>query len=198
MYEQIPLIDRAKKDGVKRFIASEFGVDHRTVTSPFFEAKREIAKYVQEASFPDGWTAVASGFLEWTIPLFVKVDSQTSLITVAGSGKTQYPFIIRYDIGRILAETFRNPSKYKDTWIFAANSWLSLDEIAQYVQNESQLELKIQHEELNEKTPVLQLLEQDGLQIFERSQQSDFAKQQADIKEVIKGYFKPYFEKTAD
>lgn len=54
MYEQIPLIDRAKKDGVKRFIASEFGVDHRTVTSPFFEAKREIAKYVQEASFPDG------------------------------------------------------------------------------------------------------------------------------------------------
>lgn len=54
MYEQIPLIDRARKDGVKRFIPSEFGVDHRTVRSPFFEAKREIAKYVQEANFPDG------------------------------------------------------------------------------------------------------------------------------------------------
>jgi hypothetical protein len=51
---------------------------------------------------------------------------------------------------------------------------------------------------LNEKTPVLQLLEQDGLQPFERSQQSDFAKQQADIKEVIKGYFKQHFESTAN
>lgn len=54
MYEQIPLIDRARKDGVKRFIPSGFGVDYRTVRSPFFEAKREIAKYVQEANFPDG------------------------------------------------------------------------------------------------------------------------------------------------
>lgn len=145
-----------------------------------------------------GWTAVASGFLEWTIPLFVRVDSQTSLITVAGNGKTQYPFIIRYDIGRILAETFRNPSKYKDAWILAANSWLSLDEIAQYVQRESQMELKIQHEELTEKTPVLQLLEQGGLQPFERSQQSDFATQQADIKEVITGYFKQHLKSTAN
>ncbi|KAM0477018.1 hypothetical protein ACHAPX_005977 [Trichoderma viride] len=96
MYEQIPLIDRARKDGVKRFIPSEFGVDHRTVRSPFFEAKREIAKYVQEANFPDGWTAVASGFFEWTIPLFVKADSQTSLITVTDSGKT----IPVYDLKR--------------------------------------------------------------------------------------------------
>jgi hypothetical protein len=93
-----------------------------------------------------------------------------------------------------LAETFRNPSKYKDAWIFAANSWLSLDEIAEYVQRESQVELKIQHEELTEKTPVLQLFEQDGVQPFERSQQSDFAKQQADINEVIKNSFKEHFK----
>lgn len=145
-----------------------------------------------------GWIAVASGFLEWTIPLFVRVDVQTSLITVTGSGKTQYPFMIRYDIGRILAETFRNPSKYKDVWILAANSWLALDEIAQYFQKESQMELKIQHEELTEKTPALQLLEQDGLQPFERNQQSDFAKQQADIRGVIEGYFKQHFKSTAN
>lgn len=105
--------------------------------------------------------------------------------------------MIRYDIGRILAEMFRNLSKYKDAWILAVNSWLSLDEIAQYFQ-ESQMELKIQHEELTEKTPVLQLLEQDGLQPFERNQQSDFAKQQADIRGVIEGYFKQHFKSTAN
>lgn len=145
-----------------------------------------------------GWTAVASGFLERTIPLFVRVDSQTSLITATGNGKTQYPFIIRYDIGRIFVETFRNPSKYKDAWILAANSWLSLDEIAQFVQRKSQMDLKIQHEELTEKTPVLQLLEQSGLQPFKRSQQSDFATQQANIKGVITGYLKQYLKSTTN
>lgn len=52
--QQISLIQQAKKDGVKRFVPSEFGVGPQSLPFPFFDGKRKIAKIVQEASFPDG------------------------------------------------------------------------------------------------------------------------------------------------
>lgn len=56
MKEQIALIKQAKKDGVKRFVPSEFGVDHRIVKADFFKPKMDVLKLVQDADFPDGIT----------------------------------------------------------------------------------------------------------------------------------------------
>lgn len=54
MQDQIPLIERAKRDGVKRFVPSEFGVDSRVVKADFFNEKVEIFEAVEKANFPDG------------------------------------------------------------------------------------------------------------------------------------------------
>lgn len=70
-HEQIALIEQAKRDGVKRFVPSEFGVDHRSSPFAFFDGKRNIAKIVQEAAFPDGMrlqTSLAIFFEACKIP----------------------------------------------------------------------------------------------------------------------------------
>lgn len=52
--DQIRLIARAKADGVKRFIPSEFGSDHRVVKADFLKPKMKVFEAVQEAKFPHG------------------------------------------------------------------------------------------------------------------------------------------------
>lgn len=58
MKEQIPLIKQAKLDGVKRFVPSEFGVDHRIVKADFFKPKMDVLQAAKEADFPDGMTTL--------------------------------------------------------------------------------------------------------------------------------------------
>ena len=52
--EQTSLIEQAKRDGVKRFVPSEFGVDHRIIKADFFKPKMHIYDVVQNANFSDG------------------------------------------------------------------------------------------------------------------------------------------------
>lgn len=54
MKDQIPLIEQAKRDGVKRFVPSEFGVDSRVVKDSFFDKKVEVFEAVEKANFPEG------------------------------------------------------------------------------------------------------------------------------------------------
>lgn len=56
MKEQIPLIQQAKRDGVKRFVPSEFGIDPRApaAQADFFKPKREVFAALKAADFIDG------------------------------------------------------------------------------------------------------------------------------------------------
>lgn len=53
---QLSLIQQAKSQGVKRFIASEYGVhpDTEAGRSDFFAAKREMRQLLHDTGFPDG------------------------------------------------------------------------------------------------------------------------------------------------
>lgn len=52
--DQIHLIEQAKREGVKRFVPAEFGMDHRFSNEKLSDPKRRIAEAVQKADFPDG------------------------------------------------------------------------------------------------------------------------------------------------
>lgn len=55
---QVPLIAQAKADGVKRFVTSEFGMDHRgSVVNEYLFPKERAFKAVQQAGFADGTCA---------------------------------------------------------------------------------------------------------------------------------------------
>lgn len=52
--DQLEWIQRAKADGVKRFIPSEWGMDHRGQEVAYVKPKEEALKAAQAAEFPDG------------------------------------------------------------------------------------------------------------------------------------------------
>jgi uncharacterized protein YbjT (DUF2867 family) len=213
MKEQIPLIQQAKRDGVKRFVPSEFGIDPRApaAQADFFKPKREVFAALKAADFidgmiydefclvflsdqatkranvkPIGWTAISSGFLDSVIPAFATFDSTSSTVKIHGNGDLQYPFTVRYDIGRILAYTFKHPKQYKDTWLAVANEWLSLKEIAQIIKVKSGKELLMENVGLDDSTPVLRLLEENGWSTFSREDQTmDLPVKLADLKDYI-------------
>ncbi|CAG9952126.1 unnamed protein product [Clonostachys rosea f. rosea IK726] len=188
MKEQIPLIQQAKRDGVKRFVPSEFGIDPRApaAQADFFKPKREVFAALKAADFTDGWTAISSGFLDSVIPAFATFDSTSSTVKIHGNGDLQYPFAVRYDIGRILAYTFKHPKQYKDTWLAVANEWLSLKEIAQIIKVKSGKELLMENVGLDDSTPVLRLLEENGWSTFSREDQTmDLPVKLADLKDYI-------------
>lgn len=54
MTDQLDMVAQAKKDGVKRFVPSEFGVDHRITKADFFKPKMEVLEAIEKAKFPDG------------------------------------------------------------------------------------------------------------------------------------------------
>ncbi|KAH8897272.1 NAD(P)-binding protein [Thozetella sp. PMI_491] len=187
MEDQIPLIQQAKKDGVRRFIPSEFGVDHRAVKADFFKPKMRVFEAVEEADFPDGWTAIGSGFFEAMIPQFVLTLAESSKITVRGTGQQQHPFTVRYDIGRVLAHTFRDTTNYKNSWLTIINGWFSLGEIAQIIKEKSGPDMQVEHVEIDAKTPVLKLLEVDGIELFDRNAKfPTLPFELADLKAYIK------------
>lgn len=94
---------------------------------------------------------------------------------------------MRYDLGRILAYTFKHPSEFKDRWLTIANGWYSLNQFARIACEESYPNFSITHAELTEKTPVLQLLEVGQMKIFDRKgQMSDMPIEMTDLREYVK------------
>lgn len=137
---QNDLIKQAKGEGVKRFIASEYGVHPDTTfgRAEFFNAKREMRQLLDSFNFPDcrvslpvsifapaqfnigtrdvpstGWTGIASRFFDDIVGALVSANAESSTIVVRGSGQVRHPFTLPSNIGRVLAETFREPHKYK-------------------------------------------------------------------------------------
>ncbi|EQB55012.1 hypothetical protein CGLO_05085 [Colletotrichum gloeosporioides Cg-14] len=165
---QLNLIRQAKHQGVKRFVASEYGVhpDTGAGKSDFFAAKREMRQILHEARFPDGWTAIASGFFDDILPLLVGADVDALSITVRGSGQVRHPFTLRYDIGRVLAATFERPMEYKNTWITVANAWYTLDEVARKVEQLTGRDWQVRKIPTDMKAPILHLAEQNGWDIL--------------------------------
>ncbi|KAI8211450.1 hypothetical protein K4K53_013335 [Colletotrichum sp. SAR 10_77] len=145
---QLDLIQQAKDQGVKRFIASEYGVhpDTDAGKSDFFAAKREMRQILHEAGFPDDVNALS--------------------ITVRGSGQVRHPFTLRYDIGRLLAATFERPLEYKDTWITVANAWYTLDEVAHKVEQFTGRDWQVRKIPTDMKMPILHLAEENGWDIL--------------------------------
>lgn len=114
------------------------------------------------------------------------MDKDAATLTVGGSGKKTYPFTLQYDIGRVLAETFKNPAQYRDSWILMANNWLSLDEIADHIQQQSKRRWTIRHVSLDDRTPVLRLFEENDENVFDRSQQTELTIELGDIKDHVR------------
>ncbi|KAJ5556590.1 hypothetical protein N7494_000505 [Penicillium frequentans] len=188
MKEQIDLIQRAKRDGVKRFVPSEFGIDPDSAAAqaPFFQPKVDVFRALENANFPDGWTALSSGFFDSVIGSFVRTDLQSSTITVSGDGNVTYPFTVRHDLGRVLAHTFKHPSQFENTWLRIANGWLTLNEIAEIIREKTDRNLRVKQAELDGSTPVLQLLEKSGWNTFDRTRQTkDLPLQLASIRDYI-------------
>ncbi|KAK7177328.1 NmrA-like family protein [Paraphaeosphaeria sporulosa] len=188
MKEQVALIQQAKRDGVKRFVPSEFGIDPRApaAQADLFQPKRENFATLKAANFTDGWTAISCGFLDSVIPAFATFEPAAAKVNIRGSGDTKYPYTVRRDIGRILAHTFKHPKQYKDKWIAVANDWLSLREIAEIIKAKSGNELLIETVDLDDSTPVLRLLEENGWTTFRREDQTkDLPVKLADLRDHI-------------
>lgn len=71
MTDQLDMVAQAKKDGVKRFVPSEFGVDHRITKADFFKPKMEVLEAIEQAKFPDGMS-----FLLVSIPIVSNSQNQ--------------------------------------------------------------------------------------------------------------------------
>ncbi|KAL1979973.1 hypothetical protein VTN96DRAFT_4858 [Rasamsonia emersonii] len=186
--DQIPLIARAKADGVKRFIPSEFGMDHRGEHVEYLAPKENALKAAQEAGFPDGWTAFINGFFETVIPLMVQWDLEQGTIRVVGKGTTAYPFVFRHDIGRAIAQTLKAPADtYRDTWVLLASGWASGNEIAQWVEEAAGKKLAVEHVEPSAATPIISLLEKTGRNVFDRSLATDLGLEWGDLRAYVRG-----------
>mgnify|MGYP005989713865 CR=1 FL=1 len=193
MADQRCRVGQAKNDGVKRFVPSEFGVDHRHIQHPFFEEKVKVFEAVQQANFPDGkqlnsimrhlleltnskhfvgWTAIGSGFFDFVIPAFVQVLPESSTITFRGTGQKQFPFTVAHDIGQVLAQSFKDPAAFKDKWLNVANAWLSLRQIANTINQQSNLGFRTESVDVDENVPVLQIFEAGDFNVFEHSRQA--------------------------
>ncbi|KAK4495469.1 hypothetical protein PRZ48_013800 [Zasmidium cellare] len=145
---QLELIRQASDAGVKRFIASEYGVHPET----------DLGR----SEFFARWTAIASGFFDNMLPILISANVQTSTLTLKGSGKTKYPFTVRHDIGRVLAETFKEPERYKDVWLTVVNAWYTFDEIVQRIEDLSGKKWAVEKVKTDASTPILHLVEQKG------------------------------------
>jgi nucleoside-diphosphate-sugar epimerase len=117
--------------------------------------------------------------------MFVKTDQST--ITIRGNGETQYPFTIRYDLGRVLAQTFTQPELYKNKWLTVANTWLSMNDIVRMINEVAGKNLPIRRLETGPDTPVLHLLEQNGWNVLPRETE-ELPVQTGDFQKVIKAY----------
>lgn len=125
--------------------------------------------------------------MDHVIPQFVQVQPQRSTITIRGNGRKEYPFTVRHDIGRILAYTFKHPLEYKNAWLTVANGWFSLLKIAEIIKEQSGLDFIVQNAELDDKVPVLRLLELNDLDIFDRrGQTNSLPVDLTDIKEYMR------------
>lgn len=178
---------------MKRFIASEYGVhpDTNFGRADFFNAKREMRQLLDSSNFPDGrvsfsfflftpsqcnagtrdlpstgWTGIASGFFDDIVPVLVSANAGESTIVVRGTGQVRHPFTLRSDIGRVLAETFREPHKYKNSWVTVVNSWYTLDEVAEKINEISGKSWTVQRVPTDMKMPILHLAEQNQWDII--------------------------------
>ncbi|KAL3292830.1 isoflavone reductase family protein [Colletotrichum asianum] len=193
---QLDLIQQAKDQGVKRFIASEYGVHPVTDAgkSDFFAAKREMRQILHEAGFPDvqAGPRLPAGFFDNILPLLVGADVNALSITVRSSGQVRHPFTLRYDIGRVLAATFERPLENKDTWITVANAWYTLDEVAHKVEQFTGRDWQVRKIPTDMKMPILHLAEENGWDILPPgSGQKDVPVELGNFEEVaIRQYVK--------
>lgn len=96
------------------------------------------------------------------LPILISANVQTSTLTLKGSGKTKYPFTVRHDIGRMLAETFKEPERYKNVWLTVVNAWYTFDEIVQRIEELSGKKWAVEKVKTDMTTPILHLVEQKG------------------------------------
>jgi uncharacterized protein YbjT (DUF2867 family) len=108
--DQIPLIQGAKKAGVKRFYPSEYGVDDNAYkfNHPIVSVKQTIRKEVIDAGLE--LVTVSTGFfLEWAVSPFYAFDPDKKTVDVVGDGNTKVTFTALGDIGSFIAESINHP-----------------------------------------------------------------------------------------
>lgn len=97
----------------------------------------------------------------------MQINSATSKIVVQGAGTSSFPFTLRYDLGRVLAHTFRDPDQFRDKWISVVNSQSTLKNIAETANDQLGGHFEIQNVAITERAPVLKLLEVAKIPLFD-------------------------------
>jgi len=189
-HDQLPLIAKAKEEGVKRFIPSEFGMDHRGQHVAYVAPKEDAMKAVQEAGFPDGWTGFINGFFENVVDRMCKWDLEKGEVMVTGKGSTKYPFVYRYDIGRAIATTLKNSEKYKDQWVLYASDWVSGDDMAKWVIEAAGKDLKVKHVAAPPTAPIITVLEESGGNVFDKAKTTDLGIKFEGLEKFVKSKVK--------
>lgn len=114
-----------------------------------------------------GYTCLSNGFLDCVIPVFIEVDARASKILVQGAGSHRAPYTLRYDLGRVLAETFRNPDQFKDKWITVVNNRTTLNTLAEIGKTQLPGNLEVENTAITDRAPILKLFEVVKIPLFD-------------------------------
>ncbi|TPX34063.1 hypothetical protein SmJEL517_g03234 [Synchytrium microbalum] len=102
---QAATITAAKLAGVKRFLPSEFGVDHSKFKSPVFAAKDAALEEIKKAGLE--WTVICVGlFVEVGFTLGFDVASASAKLVSDTTNPVAYTSL--KDIGRVVAGTLKS------------------------------------------------------------------------------------------
>lgn len=116
-----------------------------------------------------GWTGIACGFFDDIMPVLVSPNTKESTIVVRGTAQVRHPFTLRSDVGRVLAETFREPQRYKNSWITVVNSWYTLGQLAEKIVEFSGRKWAVQTVPTDMKLPILHLAEQNQWDVLPKT-----------------------------
>jgi len=114
--QQILFIDAAIEAGVKRFLPSEFGLDHTLPANthePVLSGKVKVHQHLEEAAKLGKITYTivpTGGFADWGLTSsFIGFDIKNHEATFFDEGRHHFGLIQRSDIGKYVAAVLRHP-----------------------------------------------------------------------------------------
>ena len=140
LLSQKKMIDAAIKNGVKRFIPSDFGSDLNVEANravPFNKPKVEIHEYLEEKSkaHPEfTYTYVCTGpFFDWSLNLGLFGNLKTHEMTHWDGGDTKVSTTTLASVGKAVVGVFKNFEATKNKELYVADTTITQKEIMEIV-----------------------------------------------------------------
>ncbi|TPX34060.1 hypothetical protein SmJEL517_g03233 [Synchytrium microbalum] len=104
---QTAAIIASKGAGVKRFVPSEFGLEHSTLNSPVFAGKDAAVEEIKKAGLE--WTAIAAGlFVDTSFSPFLMINAADGTAKVVADTATPVAYTSLKDVGKVVAGTLKS------------------------------------------------------------------------------------------